>query len=56
MDLLEGLLMVDNIVRLGIDRHFEKEIKEILDCVYRYHKTFNLTNLPFLSFSENPST
>nr|ADH29869.1 e-beta farnesene synthase [Pinus sylvestris] len=36
VDLLEGLLMVDNIVRLGIDRHFEKEIKEILDCVYRH--------------------
>ena len=55
MDLLEGLLMVDNIVRLGIDRHFEKEIKEILNCAYRYHKFFNLTNLPLRIYLKNPS-
>eukprot|EP00253_Pinus_taeda_P007466 PITA_07466 len=36
VDLLERLLIVDNIVRLGIDRHFEKEIKEALDYVYRH--------------------
>eukprot|EP00253_Pinus_taeda_P006279 PITA_06279 len=36
VDLLERLLIVDNIVRLGIDRHFEKEIKESLDYVYRH--------------------
>jgi len=36
VDLLERLLIVDNIERLGIDRHFEKEIKEALDYVYRH--------------------
>nr|Q4QSN4.1 RecName: Full=(E)-gamma-bisabolene synthase; Short=PmeTPS3 [Pseudotsuga menziesii]AAX07266.1 (E)-gamma-bisabolene synthase [Pseudotsuga menziesii] len=36
VDLLERLLIVDNIERLGIDRHFEKEINEALDYVYRY--------------------
>jgi hypothetical protein len=40
VDLLERLLIVDNIVRLGIDRHFEKEIKEALDYVYRYKWRF----------------
>ncbi|GLJ27350.1 hypothetical protein SUGI_0536720 [Cryptomeria japonica] len=32
----ERLSMVDNVERLGIDRHFQKEIKESLDYVYRY--------------------
>ncbi|XP_059072447.1 alpha pinene synthase, chloroplastic isoform X1 [Cryptomeria japonica] len=32
----ERLSMVDKVERLGIDRHFQKEIKEALDCVYRY--------------------
>eukprot|EP00253_Pinus_taeda_P017099 PITA_17099 len=36
VDLLERLLNVDNIERLGIDRLFEKEIKEALDYVYRH--------------------
>jgi len=36
VDLLERLLIVDNVERLGIDRHFEKEIKEALDYVYRH--------------------
>jgi len=36
VDLLEHLLIVDNIERLGVDRHFEKEIKEALDYVYRH--------------------
>eukprot|EP00253_Pinus_taeda_P021517 PITA_21517 len=36
VDLLERLLIVDNIERLGIDRLFEKEIKEALDYVYRH--------------------
>nr|AIO10962.1 terpene synthase [Taiwania cryptomerioides] len=30
------LALVDNIERLGIGRHFQKEIKEALDFVYRY--------------------
>ncbi|GLJ05579.1 hypothetical protein SUGI_0020660 [Cryptomeria japonica] len=29
------LVLVDNIERLGIDRHFQKEIKEALDFIYR---------------------
>eukprot|EP01018_Ginkgo_biloba_P010656 Gb_07328 [translate_table: standard] len=36
LDLLERLSTVDIVQRLGIDRHFEKEIKEALDYVYRY--------------------
>nr|QHZ00922.1 terpene synthase 15 [Taiwania cryptomerioides]WBO26430.1 linalool synthase [Taiwania cryptomerioides] len=32
----ERLSIVDNVERLGIDRHFQKEIKEALDYVYRY--------------------
>eukprot|EP01018_Ginkgo_biloba_P029167 Gb_39147 [translate_table: standard] len=36
IDLLQCLLMVDNVERLGIDRHFQKEIKVVLDYVYRY--------------------
>eukprot|EP00253_Pinus_taeda_P017606 PITA_17606 len=36
VDLMERLLIVDNVERLGIDRHFEKEIKEALDYVYRH--------------------
>lgn len=34
-DLLQRLLMVDNVERLGIDRHFKSEIKTTLDFVYR---------------------
>ncbi|GLJ05578.1 hypothetical protein SUGI_0020640 [Cryptomeria japonica] len=30
------LVLVDNIERLGIDRHFRKAIKEALDFIYRY--------------------
>ncbi|XP_059072444.1 alpha pinene synthase, chloroplastic-like isoform X2 [Cryptomeria japonica] len=30
------LVLVDNIERLGIDRHFQKEIKEALDFIYRH--------------------
>eukprot|EP00253_Pinus_taeda_P005101 PITA_05101 len=36
VDLLERLLIVDNMERLGVYRHFEKEIKEALDYVYRH--------------------
>lgn len=35
-DLLQQLWMVDNVERLGIDRHFQTEIKVALDYVYRY--------------------
>eukprot|EP01018_Ginkgo_biloba_P025693 Gb_11595 [translate_table: standard] len=35
-DLLEHLVMVDDLERLGIDGHFQKEIKVALDYVYRY--------------------
>eukprot|EP01018_Ginkgo_biloba_P004093 Gb_39995 [translate_table: standard] len=36
VDLLERLLAVDTVERLGIDRHFELEIKQALDYVHRY--------------------
>nr|BAF43701.1 putative sesquiterpene synthase [Cycas taitungensis] len=36
VDLLERLLAVDTVERLGIDRHFERQIKESLDYVYRH--------------------
>eukprot|EP01018_Ginkgo_biloba_P010781 Gb_38468 [translate_table: standard] len=36
LDLFERLSAVDIVQRLGIDRHFKKEIKEALDYVYRY--------------------
>ncbi|GLJ31919.1 hypothetical protein SUGI_0642440 [Cryptomeria japonica] len=41
--LLQRLSMVDSVERLGIDRHFQKEIKEALDNVYRHwnEKSFN---------------
>ncbi|GLJ31920.1 hypothetical protein SUGI_0642450 [Cryptomeria japonica] len=41
--LLQRLSMVDSVERLGIDRHFQKEIKEALDHVYRHwnEKSFN---------------
>nr|QHZ00920.1 terpene synthase 13 [Taiwania cryptomerioides] len=35
-DLIQHLSMVDNVERLGIDRHFQNEIKTALDYVYRY--------------------
>eukprot|EP01018_Ginkgo_biloba_P014922 Gb_20080 [translate_table: standard] len=35
LDLLERLSAVDIVQRLGIDRHFEKKIKEALDYVHR---------------------
>jgi len=34
-DLLQRLSIVDQIERLGIDRHFKNEIKSALDYVYR---------------------
>lgn len=36
VDIIERLLVVDNIERLGIDRHFQKEINEFLDFVYSH--------------------
>eukprot|EP01018_Ginkgo_biloba_P025685 Gb_08213 [translate_table: standard] len=35
-DLLDHLLLVDDVERMGIDRHFEKEIKLAVEYVYRY--------------------
>ncbi|KAH9306200.1 hypothetical protein KI387_010604, partial [Taxus chinensis] len=35
-DLFQCLSMVDNLQRLGIDRHFRKEIKAALNYVYRH--------------------
>lgn len=35
VDLFERLWMVDRLERLGVDRHFEREIKECLDYVYK---------------------
>ncbi|GLJ09968.1 hypothetical protein SUGI_0119290 [Cryptomeria japonica] len=35
-DLFQCLSMVDNVERLGIERHFQEEIKLTLDHVYRY--------------------
>ncbi|KAH9297638.1 hypothetical protein KI387_029320, partial [Taxus chinensis] len=37
-NICERLVMVDSIERLGIDRHFQKEITEQLDYVFRYWK------------------
>ncbi|KAJ7553188.1 hypothetical protein O6H91_06G087400 [Diphasiastrum complanatum] len=36
LDLFERLWAVDGLMRLGIDRFFQKEINEALDYVYRY--------------------
>lgn len=35
VDLFEHVWMVDRLERLGIDRYFEKEIKDTLDYVYK---------------------
>ncbi|XP_059071112.1 alpha pinene synthase, chloroplastic-like [Cryptomeria japonica] len=35
-DLYQHLSLVDHVERLGIDRHFQTEIKNALDYVYRY--------------------
>ncbi|GLJ09980.1 hypothetical protein SUGI_0119560 [Cryptomeria japonica] len=40
----ERLSMVDKVERLGIDRHFKKEIKEALDYVYRYWNDKGIVN------------
>uniref|UniRef100_A0A2N9J246 ent-kaurene synthase n=1 Tax=Fagus sylvatica TaxID=28930 RepID=A0A2N9J246_FAGSY len=36
LDIYTRLCMVDSLERLGIDRHFRKEIKSVLDETYRY--------------------
>ncbi|GLJ09984.1 hypothetical protein SUGI_0119640 [Cryptomeria japonica] len=40
-DLYKRLSMVDDVERLGIDRHFQTEIKAALDYVYRYWDDMN---------------
>ncbi|GLJ09977.1 hypothetical protein SUGI_0119460 [Cryptomeria japonica] len=40
----ERLSVVDKVERLGIDRHFQKEIKEALDYVYRYWNDKGIAN------------
>ncbi|GLJ09970.1 hypothetical protein SUGI_0119340 [Cryptomeria japonica] len=35
-DLFQCLSMVDNVERLGIERHFQEDIKATPDYVYRY--------------------
>ncbi|GLJ09955.1 hypothetical protein SUGI_0119070 [Cryptomeria japonica] len=40
-DLYQHLSMVDDVERLGIDRHFQTEIKAALDYVYRYWDDMN---------------
>ena len=44
------LSMVDNVERLGIDRHFRKEINETLDYVYRFGKTLIIESLKLFMF------
>ncbi|KAH9306198.1 hypothetical protein KI387_010602 [Taxus chinensis] len=52
-DLFQSLSMVDNLQCLGIDRHFQEEIKAVLDYVYRhwdergigYYREFPNSNL-----------
>ncbi|XP_059283880.1 (E,E)-geranyllinalool synthase [Lycium ferocissimum] len=41
---LEMLCMVDNIQRMGVALHFEKEIQQILDQVYKNYQTNLQTN------------
>lgn len=36
----ERLVMVDKVQRLAIDRHFQNEIREALDYVYRFVKNY----------------
>ncbi|KEH34009.1 Ent-kaurene synthase [Medicago truncatula] len=36
LDIYGRLYMIDSLERLGIDRHFEKEIQSVLDETYRY--------------------
>jgi len=40
VDILERLVIVDNIERIGIDKHFEKEIKEAPYYVDMYRWKF----------------
>ncbi|XP_055828402.1 (E,E)-geranyllinalool synthase [Solanum dulcamara] len=41
---LKMLCMVDNIQRMGLAKHFEKEIEQILDQVYKNYQMNNLQN------------
>nr|BAJ39816.1 ent-kaurene synthase [Liochlaena subulata] len=42
VDLFEHMWTVDRLQRLGIDRYFEKEIKDSLDYVYKYYKSVGI--------------
>lgn len=50
-DLIRRLQMVDIIECLGIDRHFQPEIKEAIDYVYRLSITHEF-DFPFIGFSD----
>lgn len=41
---LKMLCMVDNIQRMGLAKHFEKEIEQILDQIYKNYQMNNLKN------------
>lgn len=42
VDLFEHMWIVDRLQRLGIAHHFQKEIKECLDYVYKYWSPFGI--------------
>ncbi|KAK4340579.1 hypothetical protein RND71_039080 [Anisodus tanguticus] len=48
---LKLLCMIDNIQRMGLSQHFEKEIEQILDQVYRNYQ-MNLQNNEYLLSSQ----
>ncbi|KAL9389038.1 hypothetical protein Peur_017643 [Populus x canadensis] len=50
MDIYSLLSMVDTLERLGIDRHFQKEMKIILDETYRY--LLEMGDFMFKSFED----
>lgn len=51
------LCMVDNIQRMGLAKHFEKEIEQILDQVYNNYQINNLkNNNEYLLSSEEEKT
>lgn len=54
---LKMLCMVDNIQRMGLAKHFEKEIEQILDQVYNNYQINNLkNNNEYLLSSEEEKT
>ncbi|CAM6082817.1 unnamed protein product [Calypogeia fissa] len=42
VDLFEHMWIVDRLERLGIDRYFEKEIKDCLDYVYKFFSSYGI--------------